>query len=164
MCDGWGVAWLVAWIAGMMRDVRPPADVREGTIADALCVEDAIPEFGGAYSRDRYEERLGERRSLILVAEVGGQPAGYKVGYEEDPTTFYSWLGGVVPGFRNSGVASILRQRQESWARSHGYERLRVKSKNQFPHMLRLLIGAGYSIVGTEGSGDGLKIVFETDL
>lgn len=144
--------------------MKPSVLVREATILEALAVEAEIPEFKGVYSEERYEQRLAGRPSLLLVADVGGQAVGYKVGYEERPRLFYSWLGGVVPEFRGGGVASALRERQEAWAREHGYERLRVKSKNQFPKMLRLLIGAGYSIVGTEGSGDELKIVFETVL
>lgn len=138
--------------------------MREATIAEALAVEAAIPEFHGAYSEQRYEARLAGRPNLLLAADVGGRVVGYKVGYEERPRIFYSWLGGVVPEFRSSGVASALREHQEAWARANGYDVLRVKSKNQFPHMLRLLIGAGYSIVGTEGTGDQLKIVFETAL
>lgn len=140
------------------------ASVREGTIAEALRVEALIQEFHGASPRERYEERLAGRPALILVAEVDGRLVGYKVGYEVGERVFYSWLGGVVPGFRSAGVASALRERQEHWARGRGYTRLRVKSRNRFPQMLRLLIAAGYSIVGTEGSGDELKIHFELSL
>jgi len=137
---------------------------REGTIAEALRVEALIPEFHGASPHERYEKRLAGRQGLVLVAAVDGRLVGYKVGYEEEQHVFYSWLGGVVPGFRSTGVASALRERQEHWARAHGYTRLRVKSRNRFPQMLRLLIAAGYSIVGTEGNGEELKIHFELSL
>ena len=69
-----------------------------------------------------------------------------------------------MPGFRGLGVASALRQQQERWAPARGYTQLRVKSRNRFPQMLRLLIAAGYAIVGTEGRGDDLKIHFERSL
>lgn len=138
--------------------------IKEASIAQAVAVEAEIPELGSGSSLDRYERRLKGHRHLILVAEVDGRPAGYKVGYEHTPAVFYSWLGGVVPSARGCGVATALRRRQEAWARSCGYERLRVKSMNRFPNMLRLLIGAGYSIITTEGVGDDLKIVFEADL
>lgn len=138
--------------------------IKEGSIAQALAVEAEIPEFGSGWSSDRYERRLSGHRHLILIAELDRRPVGYKVGYEQTPAVFYSWLGGVVPSCRGRGVATALRQQQEKWARSNGYERLRVKSMNRFPNMLRLLIGAGYSIRTTEGVGDDLKIVFEADL
>lgn len=141
--------------------------IREGTIDEAMAVDRQIPEFhmvGDAYDRATYEDRLRDRPKLILVAEVRGDFAGFKVGYEEDPQTFYSWLGGVVPEFRRTGVANALRERQEAWARSSGYERIRVKSMKRFPQMLRLLVSAGYGIVTTEGEGERSKIVFELPL
>ena len=138
--------------------------IKEASIAEAIAVQSEIPELGSRSSRERYEARLEGRRHLVLVAETDGRPVGYKVGYEHTPEVFYSWLGGVVPASRGRGVATALRRRQEAWARSCGYERLRVKSMNRFPSMLRLLVGAGYSIISTEGAGDDLKIVFEADL
>lgn len=138
--------------------------VREGSVSEALAVEAAIPEFGAPHSEERYTQRLTDRRSLILVAELDDRLVGYKVGYQQTPTVFYSWLGGVIPKERGAGIATALRERQEQWARAAGYRHLRVKSKNRFPSMLRLLIGAGYQIIGTEGDGEDLKIVFELTL
>jgi ribosomal protein S18 acetylase RimI-like enzyme len=45
---------------------------------------------------------------LLLVAYVEGEPAGFKVGYQEGRHTFYSAKGGVLPQYRRRGVARAL--------------------------------------------------------
>jgi len=101
--------------------MEPPAvTIREASVDEALGVEARIPEFGGAYPAQTYAVKLAGRPHLILVAEVGGEAVGYKVGFALDDTLFYSWLGGVVPGHRRLGVAGALRLYQERWARERG--------------------------------------------
>ena len=51
-------------------------------------------------------ERLAARpRFLILLASDETRVVGYKIGYEERGTEFYSWLGGVDPNYRGQGIA-----------------------------------------------------------
>ncbi|TON38836.1 GNAT family N-acetyltransferase, partial [Vibrio parahaemolyticus] len=95
---------------------------------------------------DSMSQRLGDKNSLILVAEKNGAIVGFKIGYELDEDTFYSWFGGVAPQARNEGVAQMLLEAQEEWVAEQGYKTLKVKSRNQFPAMLRLLLRNGYLI------------------
>jgi len=102
--------------------------------------------------------------SILLVAEAGGRAVAFKLGYPISPQVFYSWIGGVIPAFRGHGTARALMKMQEQLAQERGYGTIRVKSMNQFPAMLHLLISADYKIVDTEYPTSSLKdskIVFE---
>ena len=88
------------------------------------------------------------------MAKVNGGAVGYKLGYALSSSVFYSWLGGVIPAYRQMGIASSLSQQQEDWARKSGYEHVEVKSMNRYPAMLQLLISSGYRITGYEDRGD----------
>ncbi|GEM75893.1 hypothetical protein VSA01S_20050 [Vibrio sagamiensis NBRC 104589] len=52
---------------------------------------------------------------MLLVAEKVGAILGFKIGYELDNSTLYSWLGGVVVNARNEGVAQMFLEAQEEW-------------------------------------------------
>lgn len=140
--------------------------IQIGTIEEALRVEGAIPEFSQVRTAEAYMRKFGEQPHLILIASVDDEHVGYKVGYALDEESFYSWLGGVLPAFRKRGVAQHLLAVQEDWVRRHEYRRIVVKSKNQFPAMLRLLIQNGYKISHVEEGVpiDDAKITFEKSL
>ncbi|MCC5856154.1 MAG: GNAT family N-acetyltransferase [Idiomarina sp.] len=123
-----------------------------GTIADVLHASSNIPEFNRVTTRERVEHKLAGVSHLILIAKSEAKIVGFKVGYELNKETFYSWLGGVVPAYRGQGIASLLLKRQEDWATLSGYQRIEVKSMNRYPSMLKLLISHGYSIIGVEDS------------
>nr|WP_275440552.1 GNAT family N-acetyltransferase [Vibrio sp. Of7-15] len=109
-----------------------------------------IPEFARGESVESIQARLKDRNSLILMATQGEIPLGVKIGYQLDSSTFYSWLGGVAPQGRNHGVAQALLEAQELWVQEQGYSAVRVKSRNCFPAMLRLLLRNGYLIESIE--------------
>ncbi|MCP4245684.1 MAG: GNAT family N-acetyltransferase [bacterium] len=73
---------------------------------------------------------------------------GFACGYELRPTTYYSWLYGVLPDARRLGVATQLLVAETAWARDRGYEMARFECYNQHKPMLLLAIRAGYEIVG----------------
>ncbi|EPT8923727.1 hypothetical protein [Cronobacter malonaticus] len=73
---------------------------------------------------------------------------GFKLGYESARGAFYSWPGGVVPAYRRDGIAQQRLETQECWARENGYQRLYVKTRNQFRAMLMLLVRNGYQVMG----------------
>ncbi|NMT92577.1 GNAT family N-acetyltransferase, partial [Vibrio alginolyticus] len=109
--------------------------IREGTLEEALQVVTRVKEFANGETLDSMSQRLGDKNSLILVAEKNGAIVGFKIGYELDEDTFYSWFGGVAPQARNEGVAQMLLEAQEEWVAEKGYKTLKVKSRNQFPAM-----------------------------
>lgn len=120
--------------------------VREGSLEEVVSVVEQISEFARKESVASLAARLEGKKSLILVAEEANVLLGFKIGYELNSNTFYSWFGGVSPLARNKGVALAQLDVQEQWAQERGYEQLKVKSRNQFPAMLCLLLKNGYRI------------------
>ena len=128
--------------------------VREGSLEEVVSVVEQITEFARKESVASLSERLAGKTSLILVAEEAGVLLGFKIGYELDENTFYSWFGGVLPIARNKGVAQAQLDTQEQWVKQQGYQQLKVKSRNLFPAMLRLLLKNGYLIEKLEEKED----------
>lgn len=93
---------------------------------------------------------------LLLSAEVAGEIAGFKVGYERD-SSFYSWMGGVRPEYRRMGIAKALAQRQEAWAKSRGYQHIRFKTRNYLKPMLIFALNNGFYISAVEKRTDPLS-------
>ncbi|MEJ2766471.1 GNAT family N-acetyltransferase [Photobacterium sp. MCCC 1A19761] len=140
--------------------------IRQASVAEAAAVLTQIEEFAYPTDEAGLQSRLRGHTSLILIAEVEGQPVGIKIGYALSETCFYSWLGGVTAGARGHGVAQALLAAQETWMREQGYVEVRVKSRNRFSAMLRLLLRNGYQIEHLEKK-DGLedyRIHFVKDL
>ncbi|ABX51611.1 GCN5-related N-acetyltransferase [Shewanella baltica OS195] len=106
-----------------------------------------IPELDRPLTSEVLNQRLQGKKCLILVAYVEGELAGFKLGYEQEETIFYSWLGGVASDFRRLGLAQSLLEYQETWARRQGYNHIQVKTMNRFPAMLNLLISNQYLII-----------------
>ncbi|MDN3632341.1 GNAT family N-acetyltransferase [Vibrio lentus] len=128
--------------------------VREGSLEEVVSVVEQITEFAKKETVASLSERLAGKTSLILVAEEAGVLLGFKIGYELDENTFYSWFGGVSSLARNKGVAQAQLDVQEQWVKQQGYQQLKVKSRNQFPAMLRLLLRNGYLIEKLEEKED----------
>ncbi|MDR9826962.1 GNAT family N-acetyltransferase [Vibrio sp. FNV 38] len=121
--------------------------IRHGSLQEVVSVIAQIKEFARGESVASLAQRLDDKQDvLILVAEDNKQLLGFKIGYQVDQHVFYSWLGGVSPIARKKGVAQQLLDWQEAWVCKHNYSDLKVKSRNQFPGMLRLLIRNGYQI------------------
>ncbi|QQE81454.1 GNAT family N-acetyltransferase [Alicyclobacillus sp. SO9] len=112
---------------------------------------------------DAIEEELSSKPNfLILVALANQQVVGYKIGYQERRTRFYSWLGGVHPEYRGQGIASELMLRQHEWCRSQGYTVVRTQTKNKWRSMLILNLRHGFDVVGTYTDKHGEpKIILE---
>jgi GNAT superfamily N-acetyltransferase len=114
-----------------------------------------------------FTRRLQYRHnSLILVAELENNPVGFSIGYELRPSTFYSWLSGVLPDARRLGVASQLLAAENSWAKDRGYEMARYECLNRHKPMLLLAIHSGYEIIGIRYDSRlaGNLVVFEKHL
>lgn len=105
-----------------------------------------------------------QNRFFLLFAWVEGEAVGFKLGYELSPTEFYSWLGGVLPEFREIGIAKDLLNTQHEWCRQQGYKKVQTKTQSRFRDMLVLNIQSGFDVVGYQSSKDGPKIILEKSL
>jgi GNAT superfamily N-acetyltransferase len=85
---------------------------------------------------------------LMLVAEIDGEPAGFKVGYQLRAGTFYSAKGGVVDTARRRGVARALLHRMLDIVREWGYDRFVYDTfPNKHPGMTVLGLSEGFEVV-----------------
>ena len=112
-------------------------------------------------------ERLSNKEDILLQLAVNESdtPIGFKIGYRENAGIFYSWLGGVLPEYRQRGISSQLMQAQHEWCAQHGYRIVRTKTCNQWRNMLLLNIRSGFDIVDTYKGPDGIiRIVLEKQL
>ncbi|MFK8164878.1 MAG: GNAT family N-acetyltransferase [Lewinella sp.] len=123
--------------------------VRETDIKEVVALSALIPELGEFPREHIYREKIAAKPHLILIAEIDGIAAGFKVGYERDGY-WYSWLGGVHPDYRRRGVARILADRQDEWARQQGYSSVTFKTLNRLRNMLRFGIDRGFNIIKVE--------------
>ncbi|PRY86550.1 GNAT family N-acetyltransferase [Mongoliibacter ruber] len=122
--------------------------IRNGSIAEVVMLSQRVPEFFQPYSEKTYHERLSDRPHLILIAEVDGELAGFKVGYQSaTPGVFYSWMGGVLASFRRMGIATKLANTQEEWAKNHGYQKVQFKTRNRLTKMIHFGLNRGFMIV-----------------
>ena len=101
--------------------------------------------------RRRY---LGRYNVLQLLARVNDKPAGFFLGFELKPDTFFAWFYGVMPDARRLGIGSQLMEAAQGWASQHGYETIRLECHNQHRPMLHLAIDLGYDIVGMRWDAD----------
>ncbi len=148
-----------------MTAVGSDVTLRQGNLAEIFELHKQVPELKPAAGPDDYQQRIGERPWLGLIAELAGTPSAFKLGYWQDERSFYSWIGGVVPAARRAGLAKALLLEQERLLRGLGAQLVSVKSMNRYPGMLTLLISSGYRISGLEGSDpDSLKICFSKSL
>lgn len=104
-------------------------------------------------------------RFHLQLALIDGKPAAFKLGYELDQWTFYSWLGGVISEFRGLGIAHELLTQQHEWCKTQGYRQIQTKTQNNFKDMLMLDLKNGFDVIGTHLSETGaVKIVLSKNL
>ena len=107
-------------------------------------------------------ELMEKKNLLIFVALDSNRVVGFKVGYEFNDYTFYSWLGGVHSDYRGKGIASELMHRQHNLVKLLGYTKVRTISRNKRREMLLLNIKIGFDVIETFHSEKGThKIVLE---
>lgn len=122
--------------------------IRKGSISEVVHLSKKVPEFFQPYSEKTYEERLSETQHLILIAEMDGKPAGFKVGYQRySHDIFYSWMGGVLNEYRRKGIATLLANEQEIWAKNQGHKKIIFKTRNRLTKMIHFGLNRGFMIV-----------------
>ncbi|MDT7857042.1 GNAT family N-acetyltransferase [Rubrivirga sp. S365] len=119
------------------------------------------------FGEGRVIYRLDRTDLTFLLASVGDRAVGYKVGYAETATTFYSAKGGVLDRWRRTGVARALLVRMEDEARGMGYARFAYDTfPNKHPGMTVLGLAAGYTVAaaGYNAAYRDVRLRFERDL
>ena len=116
-------------------------------------------------SDDLITKMASKPEILIDMAMADSRVIGYKIGYELDPHTFYSWLGGVDPEYRKQGIAAELMKRQHHTLKELRYTVVQTKTMNKWRSMLILNIRNGFDVMDTYTNEKGLhKIILEKKL
>lgn len=122
-------------------------EVREATLEEALKIGDQIREFNEQYKEGFYLKRIAESKSLILVAEYEGKPAGFLFGHDKyHDGSYYCSRVGVLEEFRGKGLLVALMDYMEQWSLQNGYTKIRLTTKNKRRPMLSYLIKNDYYI------------------
>lgn len=125
--------------------------VKKVPVADATQISNNIPEFGEKYTDDFYEKRISGKDSLVIGGFVGDQLAGSIVGYDRyNDGSFYCWMAGVDPKFRGKGVLKGMMDYLEKWAKKHGFNSIKVRTRNNKREMLSYLVKYGYDFIDIE--------------
>ena len=112
---------------------------------------------------DFFNKRVKDNPMLFSVLAYSKERLiGFKIGYPYSKTTFYSWVGGVLPQFRCHGIGSQLANLQEDYVKTRGFNKLRTKSMNSYKPMMILNLKNGFDITKVYTNTKGqTKIVFE---
>lgn len=135
-----------------MQNTHFVFQIKKGSIEDAVTVSNQIPELENPHSEDVYKNRINGKKHLILIAYVEERMVGFKVGYDkfEDGKNFYTWMGGVLPDFREKGIAAALAKKQEAWIVQNGFQNVILKTRNKHQGMLIFAIKNNFKIIELE--------------
>lgn len=73
------------------------------------------------FDEERVINRFDRPDLVMMVAFVGEEPAGFKIGYGLDRRVYYSAKGGVLVPYRRQGIASLLLTGLMEEALQRGY-------------------------------------------
>jgi hypothetical protein len=94
------------------------------------------------------------------IARSGTGLVGFKVGYAVTATRYHSWLGGVHPGYRQSGIAGVLMRRQHGWIASRGYQMIETEVIQSRHRRSQLNERAGFLAAGVRFDKDQPRIIY----
>ena len=109
---------------------------------------DVIRRLNRAIFREERVINTFEREELLLLlASVGEEPVGFKIGYRESRHTFYSAKGGVLEPYRRRGISRRMLYRMMDLARERGYKTFAYDTfPNMHPGMTTLGLAEGFRL------------------
>ena len=130
--------------------------VREVPIDEAVKVNRNVVEFDGKDTKaEDFERRYQDKDKLIIVAYYENVPIGYIIGYDRDNDgSFYCWMAGVDNNYRRLGALTSLMKYQMDWAKKKGYNKLKIRTRNNRREMLSFLVKNGFNFVSVENKED----------
>ena len=130
--------------------------VKEVPIDEAVKVNRNVIEFDGKDTKaEDFERRYQDKDKLIIVAYYENIPIGYIIGYDRDNDgSFYCWMAGVDNNYRRLGALTSLMNYQMDWAKKKGYNKLKIRTRNNRREMLSFLVKNGFNFVSVENRED----------
>ncbi len=100
------------------------------------------------FEEERVINTFDREDLLMLVAYIGHEPVGFKIGYRQSLDTFYSAKGGVLQEHRRRGVARIMLYEMIDRVRVKGFKRFTFDTfPNKHPGMTILGLEEGFNVV-----------------
>ena len=119
--------------------------IREVDFEECVKLSKSILEFDSPYEINEYEKWCKGVKYLSLILDINDNPVGFKIGYDHyNDGSFYSWMGGVLPDFRQNGVAKKLADFQEKWALKNGFTSIRMKTRKKHKTMIKFSLKRGF--------------------
>ena len=130
--------------------------VKEVSIEEAVKVNRNVIEFDGKdTTKEDFEKRYVGKDNLIIVAYYKNIPIGYIIGYDRDNDgSFYCWMAGVDNNYRRLGALTSLMNYQMDWAKNKGYNKLKIRTRNNRREMLSFLVKNDFNFVSVENKED----------
>jgi len=99
------------------------------------------------FEEERVINTLEREDLLMLLAYLGDEPIGFKIGYRESRFVFYSAKGGVLPEYRRCGIARRLLDEMLRRVKEKGYVRFAFDTfPNRHPGMAVLALTEGFRL------------------
>ena len=123
--------------------------IRKNELVQVVKISKKIPEFNDPYALEEYKSRISGESHLVLTAKENKKTVGFKIGYDRfHDGSFYSWRGGVLPEYRQRGVATSLAEIQEKWAEEMSYNKIKMITWKKHKAMIRFSLHRGFKITG----------------
>lgn len=100
------------------------------------------------FEEERVINTFDRNNLLMLIAYLGSEPVGFKIGYHQDKDTFYSAKGGVLASHRRQGIARLMLHDMILRVKQMGYKRFAYDTfPNIHPGMTIMGLNEGFSVV-----------------
>ena len=110
----------------------------------------SVEVFGPGWTVESLREALrGRPRIYTQLALDGDRVVGFKLGYEQRPYYFESWIGGVTASARRRGIADELQRQQHAWCVAQGFRIVTTITSNDNAPMIILNLRHDYRVVGS---------------
>lgn len=125
--------------------------INEASIEEIIKLIESIPEFTFDYQKDFIETDYLDKEKLLIIASFDQKPAGFLIAFNRDNDgSIYWYMAGVNPKFRGQGILKKLVHYFETWAKEHGYAKIKLKTRNKRRPLLTYLVKYGFNFTGVE--------------
>jgi GNAT superfamily N-acetyltransferase len=134
------------------REKLPPAEVHVESVGPDYhgLIAQMISELLEPTTEAELDREMDAPDALALVAFVDGKPVGFKAGRGRDKRRrlFESRTGGVLPGYRDRGVATALAEHQIRVVERLGYRAIQTNAKNHNTPQILMQFKLGFNLCG----------------
>lgn len=117
-----------------------------------------------AYVEEMVDVKAGEKSQPSQPSQPLKQQtkiAGFKAGYAATHSRYYSWLGGVSPDHRQSGIALALMKEQHRWVKKHGFALVDTHVSQKNAAMMALNKRCGFAVIGSFNKVDDAYFIMQ---